>query len=287
MIISAISCSLTIEAWLLLVLSFLSVATAMPAPITFPYNEDFRDATSQLSNTDFVQHSTLEPKILLPRETLMTAVVQYDKEGQKVTSQDRFHVEMAVSKLLDVFAWRNLMVRSIPGKHWLGRPMRKEDMFHFHFVLSNSGSESDGRYIGNVMLKQNGQNELFFDGHIMNGEKETSVSAYNIPLHTKAIKLSFQPSQLPENSAPTTVSRSRNSDSSRERRRRKKSKRKHRRDKSEEVIKENTDKHFRGETEEAEYDARLRFICLNFLLSCLVSPVKPITRLFAETGFRK
>ncbi|KAJ3788086.1 cyclophilin-like domain-containing protein [Lentinula aff. detonsa] len=47
------------------------------------------------------------------------------------------------------------------------------------------------------------------------------------------------------------------SDSSRERRRRKKSKRKHRRDKSEEVIKENTDKlNFRGETEE-EYDARL------------------------------
>ncbi|KAJ3744236.1 cyclophilin-like domain-containing protein, partial [Lentinula detonsa] len=47
------------------------------------------------------------------------------------------------------------------------------------------------------------------------------------------------------------------SDSSRERRRRKKSKRKHRRDKSEEVIKENTDKlNFRGETGE-EYDARL------------------------------
>ncbi|KAJ3713987.1 hypothetical protein DFJ43DRAFT_1104560 [Lentinula guzmanii] len=184
MIISAKFCSLKIEAWLLLVLSFLSVARTMPAPLTFPYNEDFRDATNQLSNTDFVEHSTLEPKILVPRDSLMTAVVQYDKKGQKVTSEDGYHVGMAVSKLLDVFAntWKTLG----------GRPMKNGDMFYFHFSLSDSGSRLNRRYIGRVILKQNGQNDLFFDGHIMNGEEKTLVvSAYNIPLVRKACTTSL------------------------------------------------------------------------------------------------
>ncbi|KAJ3782532.1 hypothetical protein GGU10DRAFT_363576 [Lentinula aff. detonsa] len=206
MIISAKFCSLKIEAWLLLVLSFLSVARTMPAPLTFPYNEDFRDATNQLSNTDFVKHSTLEPKILVPRDFLMTAVVRYDKKGQKVTSEDGYHVGMAVSKLLDVFALRKLMKPRIPGKRWEGQPMKnlKGDMFYFHFWLSDSGS--NGGYIGSVMLKQNGQNDLFFDGHIMNGKKETLVSAYNIPLHAKSSKSSFQLPRLPADSRPITVS---------------------------------------------------------------------------------
>ncbi|KAJ3978322.1 hypothetical protein F5890DRAFT_1548521 [Lentinula detonsa] len=207
MIISAKFCSLKTEAWLLLVLSFLSVARTMPAPLAFPYNEDFRDATNQLSNTDFVKHSTLEPKILVPRDSLMTAVVRYDKKGQKVTSEDGYLVEMAVSKLLDVFAVRKLMKPKIPGKLWEGRPMRKEDMFYFHFSLSDSGSRSNRRYIGRVMLKQNGQNDLFFDGHIMNGEEKTLVvSAYNIPLHASSTKSSFQLPRLPAESRPFTIS---------------------------------------------------------------------------------